>query len=226
VAWFAHFYTATGVIFAFLAALAIIDSDERSAFFWFFVATVVDSTDGWIARVARVRERTPGFIGERLDYIVDYLTFVFLPVLLLYQAGRLPEEWGFFVASVMLLSSALRFGFVNAKTEDHFFMGFPSYWNILAFYICAANTAPFFNGLLLIVFSALVFLPVGFVYPSRTPTLRPLTVVMCAAWGGVLLLLIFQLPEVSNSLLMFSLWFPTYYLVLSLVLYCKRRSSQ
>ena len=104
-AWFAHFYTASGVIFAFLAALAIIYSDERSAFFGLFVATVVDSTDGWISRAARVRERTPDFSGERLDYIVAYLTFVFLSTLLLYQAGQLPKGWGFFVASAKFLVS-------------------------------------------------------------------------------------------------------------------------
>jgi len=74
-------------------------------FFWLFVATVVDLTDDWIARAARIRERTSGFSGERLDYIIDYLTFVFLPTLLLYQAGQLPEGWGFFVTSAKFLVS-------------------------------------------------------------------------------------------------------------------------
>ena len=37
---------------------------------------------------------TPGFDGARLDDIVDYLTFVFVPVLLLYRAGHLPDGLG------------------------------------------------------------------------------------------------------------------------------------
>ena len=47
-----------------------------------------------LARLARVKEATPRFDGARLDDIVDYLTFVFVPVLLLYRAGELPAQWG------------------------------------------------------------------------------------------------------------------------------------
>ncbi len=223
--WVVHLYTASGVLFAFLAALAIIAGDDRRAFLWLFAATVVDSTDGWLARLAQVRVRLPGFSGERLDDIVDYVTFVFLPALLLYHAGRLPEGWALLAASAMLLSSAWGFSRVDAKTADHFFTGFPSYWNVVAFYLYAANTSPTFNGILLLVLSILVFVPIGYIYPSRTPVLRLLTVGMCAVWGGVLLLLIVQLPEVSRPMLVLSLWFPAYYLVLSLILHRRRRSS-
>ncbi len=51
-------------------------------------ATLVDATDGLLARKARVKERLPAFDGARLDDIVDYLTFVFLPVLFLYHVRR------------------------------------------------------------------------------------------------------------------------------------------
>ena len=87
----------------------------------------VDATDGLLARKARVKERLPAFDGARLDDVVDYLTFVFLPVLFLYRSGALPDGWGGAVASVVLLSSAYGFASANdAKTNDHFFTGFPS----------------------------------------------------------------------------------------------------
>ena len=34
-----------------------------------------------------------------------------------------------------LLASAYGFSQVNVKTDDGFFLGFPSYWNIVAYYL-------------------------------------------------------------------------------------------
>ena len=54
-----------------------------------FVATIVDATDGMLARRARVKEVLPDVDGARIDDIVDYMTFVFVPMLLLEAAGGL-----------------------------------------------------------------------------------------------------------------------------------------
>src|SRR5918994_7454299 len=98
--WAVHAYTASGAVMAFAGVLAVIDGRFRDAFLWMIAATIVDGTDGALARLARVKEFTPSFDGARLDDIVDYLTFVFLPILLLYQAGDLPAGWGVGVAAV------------------------------------------------------------------------------------------------------------------------------
>ncbi len=130
-AWGVHAYTSSGAIAAFAGTLAVIAGDYRAAFLWMVAATIVDATDGVLARLARVKEMVPGFDGARLDDIVDYLTYVFLPVLLLYHAGDLPRgAAGFLTAAAVLLSSAYGFASLDAKTEDYFFTGFPSYWNI------------------------------------------------------------------------------------------------
>ena len=134
-------------------------------------ATVVDATDGWLARTVRVKERLPAFDGARLDDIVDYLTFVFLPVLFLHESGALPAGWSGGIASVVLLSSAYGFAADDAKTSDHFFSGFPSYWNIVALYLHIAALPPAWNAVIVLVFCALVFWRIGYVYPSRTPVL-------------------------------------------------------
>src|SRR3982751_4491870 len=118
-AWLVHLYTATGVLAAFFGTLAAVDGRYRDSFLWMIAATLVDASDGVLARLAQVKEVLPGFDGARLDDIVDYLTFVFLPVLLLYYAGDLPAGWGGAVASVVLLSSAYGFGSTDAKTTDH-----------------------------------------------------------------------------------------------------------
>jgi phosphatidylcholine synthase len=221
-AWAVHAYTATGAVMAFLATLAVFDGAYRAAFLWFVAATLVDATDGVLARAARVKEATPGFDGARLDDIVDYLTFVFVPLLLLYRAGHLPEGWGLIVAAAVLLSSAYGFSSLDAKTTDHFFTGFPSYWNIVALYLHAFALAPAVNAAILLVLAVLVFVRIGYIYPSRTPALRRTTVVLGAIWAIAVLAIIVLLPDVPRWLLIGSLYFPVYYAVLSLVLHVRR----
>jgi phosphatidylcholine synthase len=223
-AWLVHLYTATGVLAAFFGTLAAVEGRYRDSFLWMIGATLVDASDGVLARLAQVKHVLPGFDGARLDDIVDYLTFVFLPVLLLYYAGDLPAGWGGGVASVVLLSSAYGFGSSDAKTSDHFFTGFPSYWNIVALYLHVAGLASMWNAAILIVLSALVFVRIGYVYPSRTPVLRGVTILGGLAWGALLLVIVMALPEKRTGLLALSLVYPAYYLVLSLALQLRRPS--
>jgi len=224
-AWLVHAYTATGALAAFFGTLAAIDGRYRDSFLWMIGATLVDASDGVFARRARVKEVLPGFDGARLDDIVDYLTFVFLPVLVLYCAGDLPSGWGGLVASVVLLSSAYGFGSTDAKTSDHFFTGFPSYWNIVALYLHAAGLGTTFNAVILIVLSGLVFVRIGYVYPSRTPVLRTFTILAGLAWGVLLLRVVMALPERRTGLLAASLAYPLYYLGLSLALQMRRPAA-
>jgi phosphatidylcholine synthase len=224
-AWLVHLYTASGAVIAFLCATAVVAGRYRAAFLWMVVATVVDATDGVLARYARVQERLPQFDGRRLDDIVDYLTYVFLPMLLLSQAGALPDGWGLAVASAVLLSSAYGFVSADAKTDDHFFTGFPSYWNIVALYVYAAGLSPSINALVLLALSAMVFWRIGYVYPTRTPVLRWLTLTLGAIWGLMIIAMILSLPQVSTGLLVASLFFPVYYAILSFVLHSARRES-
>ena len=222
-AWFTHVYTAFGAALAFLAVAAVVSGDIRTAFFWLAVAIVVDSSDGLLARTFRVRERLPDVNGSHLDDIVDYLTFVFVPSFLLYETGRLPAGWGLAVVFAVLVVSAIAFSKSDAKTSDHFFTGFPSYWNIVAFYLYALGIPVELNAAVLLVLCLLVFVRIGYVYPSRTPTLRSVTVVLGCAWGALVLYLLWQLPGVNRTLLVASLAFPVYYTVLSLALHVRRK---
>jgi phosphatidylcholine synthase len=221
-AWAVHGYTACGALLAFAMTIAVVHGRNRLAFLLMVVATVIDATDGVLARLARVKDTAPNFDGARLDDIVDYLTFVFVPALLLFQAGLLPSGWGAAVAAAILMSSAYGFSSTDAKTDDYFFTGFPSYWNIAALYLYAAHLSPVVNGIVLLVLSALVFVRIRYVYPSRTPVLRGLTIALCVIWSVLVVQMILMLPDVPEPLLLTSLFFPLYYLVLSLVLHGRR----
>jgi phosphatidylcholine synthase len=221
-AWAVHIYTAVGAVCGFGALVATSQQNYRLAFLWLVVATAVDASDGVLARAAHVKERTPGFDGARLDDIVDYLTYVVAPVFLLHSAGSLPADWGSGVAAAVLLSSAYGFASADAKADDYFFTGFPSYWNIVAVYLYAAGLPRPVNATILLVLSALVFVRIGYVYPSRTPVLRGLTTVLGLAWAVMVVAIIWMMPEVPRLLLFVSLYFPVYYMVLSLVLHRRR----
>ena len=221
-AWLVHLYTASGALAAFFGTLAVFDARYRDAFLLMALATLVDATDGVLARAAAVKRVLPEFDGARLDDIVDYLTFVFLPALLLHHSGALPQGWGAVVVCAMLLSSAYGFASTDAKTDDHFFTGFPSYWNIVALYLYAAHLPPAFNAIVVVVLSVLVFVRIGYVYPSRTPTLRTLTLALCIAWAVLMIAVIVTLPDVPGLLLLASLLFPAYYTILSLTLHARR----
>src|SRR4026209_2651296 len=134
-AWAVHGYTALGAVAGFAMTGAVFRAQYQAAFLLIVAATVVDGTDGLLGRWGRVKEFTLGFDGARLDDIVDYLTFVFIPALLLYRAGLRPPAAAWLVVAAMLLSGAYGFSSVDAKADDHFFTGFPSYWNIVALYL-------------------------------------------------------------------------------------------
>lgn len=221
-AWSVHFYTAFGSVAALQALRATVDGDVRAAFGWMAVALVIDSSDGVMARAARVKEVVPSYDGAKLDDIVDYLNYVVVPMFFAVQMRMIPSWCAAPVAALPLLASAYGFCTSAAKTADFFFTGFPSYWNIAIFYMYALGTPPWANALTLAVLAVLVFVPIGYLYPTRQPFLRPLTISLGVAWGLVLIVALARLPEPSGGLVLISLVFPIYYFVLSGYLHVRR----
>jgi phosphatidylcholine synthase len=217
--WIAHFYTATGTVWALLATAMTFAHNFRSAFIFLVVATFVDSTDGVLARAFKVKERLPHFDGALLDNIIDYMTYVFVPALIVWQANLVPVP--FPVCAAMLLSSAYGFANTAAKVEtgDHFFTGFPSYWNIVVAYLYILQLPQIANAAILVVLAILVFVPIRYIYPSRTKTLQIPTLILGAAWAALSTWMIFRLPATDGPWTALSLVFPAWYVGLSLWLH-------
>jgi phosphatidylcholine synthase len=212
-----HLYTASGAVLALLIVVAAINGDVVRALWLGLAALIIDSTDGLLARRFKVSEFLPRFDGARLDDIVDYMTYVLAPVLLLWSSGYLPEgSTGVMIAALPLLASSYQFCQLDAKTEDHFFRGFPSYWNIVAFYAIVFSLSPEAVGTILVVCSLLVFVPIRYVYPSRTVAFRKLTMTLTALWFVCYSAILFQMPDPDPGFLLFSLLYLVYYLSLSL----------
>jgi phosphatidylcholine synthase len=206
-AWLAHAYTALGLVRGG-------DDAFRLSFVLMAVATLVDSTDGWFARRVRVSERTPGFDGRRLDDLIDFQTYTCLPLLLVWRAGLLdphPAAW----LLVPLVASAYGFCQVEAKTEDHYFLGFPSYWNIVALYLYLLRLPGSWTLGVLVFFALLTFVPARYLYPSQPGPGNRFVIGFGAVWALAVLAIFWLWHEAPRALVVASLGFPTYYVIAS-----------
>ncbi|MCB0131615.1 MAG: CDP-alcohol phosphatidyltransferase family protein [Caldilineaceae bacterium] len=215
-AWLTHLFTASGAVWGLLSVIAITAGEWQLAFVWMAAAVFVDSFDGFIARRTRVKLVLPEFDGALLDNIIDYLNYVFVPAYFLYAAELLPPDLRLMVTSLILLSSAYQFSQTDAKTDDHFFKGFPSYWNIVVFYMVVMGTAQWLNAALMIFFCVMVFVPIKYIYPSRTTLFRRLTMGLGLLWGLLNLIVLIQFPNHAPWLVSLSLAYAIYYVLLSL----------
>jgi phosphatidylcholine synthase len=129
-----------------------------------------------------VSQNLPRFSGDRLDLVIDYVTYVFVPVLALLQAGYLEGSLGVLLASLILLSSLFHFSDTESKTDDHCFVGFPAIWNIVAFYAFAFGMPSWLCGALVFVCVVLTFVPMRWAHPLRTPLLFPVTLAAMGLW--------------------------------------------
>ena len=215
-----HLYTASGVLLALLATIEICDPapDPRVVFLLLAAAVLVDATDGPLARRWEVKRRLPAIDGRTIDDIVDYLTYTFVPLLLVWRMGWLPAPAVLWVAPALIASL---FGFANTGAKDEgggYFLGFPSYWNVVAFYAGFANRfyGPWVNAAALLLLALLTVLPVRFLYPNLAPAPWRVPLILGAlAWLGLILWLLVDYPAAPAGLVWLSLLYPAFYVGLS-----------
>jgi phosphatidylcholine synthase len=182
--WAIHALTASGAVLAFLAFLAVEGGQFRLALWWLAAALVVDGVDGPLARWAGVKERTPAIDGATLDLVVDYLTYVFVPAMLLYRAGLLPADWALAGVTAILLSSLYTFARTDMKTADNFFRGFPAVWNVVVFYLFVFRPDPVASAGVIALFAVLTFAPIHFIHPVRVTSFRPWLTILMPVWAA------------------------------------------
>lgn len=177
-----HLLTASGAALAVLAVLAIGDENWREAFFWLGVATVVDGIDGPLARRHRVRERLPQWDGAALDFVVDYVTYVFAPAIIVGQAFDMPPVLAATAAVIVGVSGALYFADTRMKQPDNSFRGFPAVWNMPVFVLYAFHPPAVVTVASVVALAVLTFVPVNFVHPLRVIRWRAPTLAVVAVW--------------------------------------------
>ena len=216
-----HAYTASGAVLAFLATAEICSPtpDPRLVFLLLTAAVLVDATDGTLARRWDIKRALPAIDGRKIDDLVDYLTYTFVPLVLVWRMGWVPEPGVLWIAPALVASL---FGFANAGAKDEtggFFLGFPSYWNVVAFYAGFFHRlyGPAVNAATIVLLALATVVPVRFLYPNLTPKPWRGTVLAGAVlWLGVMLALLPGYPRAPAWAVWLSLVYPAFYAALSL----------
>ncbi len=224
-AWLVHCYTAAGLVAA--AGMAVLiarggDESFRRAFMLMVAATAIDSTDGWLARKARVKEVLPEFDGRTLDDLTDFHTYTSMPLFLMWRAQILPGTLAW-VLLVPLLASAYGFSRANAKTADGFFLGFPSYWNVVAFYLYLLEPRVAISLAVIVAFALLTFVPARYLYITRGGPFSTPMLIAGAVWAALTFVLVVGPIDERKTLARISLIYPLSYLALSWLVAFRRR---
>lgn len=210
-AWLVHLYTASGGVIGAFALILAAEGSIRSAFLLLIVTILIDATDGLLARRVRVKEVVPDFDGAEMDNIIDVLTYVWIPVFIMASENLLPHRiW----IIVPIIAAMYAYGQVNMKTEDSFFLGFPSYWNIIALYMYWLKPDGLSAILMVTIPAFLTFVPTRYLYPSKNRVLWKTSWGSGFIWLGLIVYLLSQ-ENPDRTLILISLFYPVYYMVAS-----------
>jgi phosphatidylcholine synthase len=220
-AWSVHLFTATGAIWGLLSILAIQRGEYKLLLLWVIIAMAVDGFDGILARLFHTKTYATGMDGGLLDNIIDYLNYTVVGALIVIQARLVPDGLIFPTAALIALSSALQFSQTEAKTDsrtqEYYFRGFPSYWNFLALYLLVFGLNPWINLVIILVCVVLEFVPIKFIYPSRTTFYYRFNQGIVYAWGATALASIWMYPKIPAWLIWVNLAFVAVYMIMSLL---------
>lgn len=178
-----HVFTALGAALGLLALIFATGGHWAAMFLSLGLALIVDGLDGPMARRFKVAEVLPRWSGEGLDFVVDFITYVFVPAYAIAASGFLPEMLAIPLACVIVITGALYFADGNMKTDDNYFRGFPAVWNLVAFYVFLLEPEPWAAAAGVLALAVLTFVPVRFVHPLRVKRLRIVNIVLMAAWA-------------------------------------------
>jgi phosphatidylcholine synthase len=222
IAYLIHFYTASGIVLFFLSIIELTrpEVDVRLVFCYLFAGVFIDATDGPLARYCNVSENVPHVSGRLIDDIVDYVGFTFVPLVMVWRMGWVDCGGGLDIVFVSFAMISSLFGFANTSAKDDrgFFLGFPSYWNVYAFYagILFYHWGGWLPLALLVTLSVLTVLPVRFVYPNKAPgEVRFYVIGGGVIWSGYLLYLLPAYPHIEMHELIISLVYPLWYVFIS-----------
>lgn len=204
-------FTALGAALGLWAILLTYDGFYKEAIWALGAAVFVDAIDGSLARYVNIKENAPKIDGALMDNLIDFVTWTVAPLFWIYATMQVP----LWVLLICAIASAFGFSNTNAKTNDNFFLGFPSYWNIVVFYIYLLQLPVLFASVVLIIFAISTFLPIKFIYPTRTPYLKGLTLVLGVIYALQLLALMVLFDDSPMYLVYTSFIFPVYYFTLS-----------
>ncbi|MDR8393129.1 CDP-alcohol phosphatidyltransferase family protein [Aliifodinibius sp. S!AR15-10] len=213
-----HVLTAVGAALGLWSIILIYDGYYQHALWVLALSVFIDSIDGTLARAFDITKEAPKIDGALMDNIIDFVTWTIAPLFWAYAAMLIP----LWVVMICAICSILGFSNTRAKTSDDFFLGFPSYWNIVVLYLFLLDLPLTFSSAVLLLFAAATLIPVKFIYPTKTVHFKTLTILLGSLFFLQLLLLLYLFDESPPLLIYSSFLFPVYYFGLSFYLNVKK----
>ncbi len=189
-----HAYTAAGGLLAFAALVAVGRGQYERCLLLLAAAFAVDATDGTLARLVNVKRVLPLFDGEILDLVIDFLTFAFVPLALLWKTELLPRPMALWAAAI-LLAALFDFGKVHAHKHDGTYTGLIAVWNAYAFYVYALRPSQTAQAVTITIMIVLTIWPLPFVHIMRNPFLRRTNILASAIWLAMMSAVMLGVPR-------------------------------
>lgn len=238
-AWCVHLFTASGAVFGVLAILAATQAYSakmhdpsqyiyylKLSFFYIALTILIDAVDGTLARLVDIKKLAP-FDGALLDNIIDFMTYAIIPAVWVYVADVVPDGYKSICIALIVLAACYQFCQTDAKTEDHFFKGFPSYWNLAIFYLIYFELGAAMNIAIIVILFISSFVPIKYVYPSRmdnvsrSKAIRRTILALTMIWGATTIYSVYVWPSSNIVITAIIASYCIFYFALSL--YCTFR---
>jgi phosphatidylcholine synthase len=178
-----HIFTASGAALGLLALTAAVAGDWTLMFVWLGIALLVDGVDGTLARRYQVAERLPRWSGDSLDFVVDFVTYVFVPSYAIAAGGLLPGAIALPLGILIVTTGALYFADRRMKMSGNYFRGFPVLWNAAAFYLFLLQPPPWIAAAGVTCLLILTFVPFPFIHPIRVAKRRNVNIALLVLWS-------------------------------------------
>ena len=180
-----HIFTALGAGLALMAMLEAVRGHWPEMFGWLGLALIVDAVDGPLARRLNIAEVLPNWSGDTLDLVVDFTTYVFVPAYAIAASGFLVPHLAPLIGIAVVVSGALYFSDLRMKTGDNYFRGFPTLWNVAAFYLFLLRPSPWIASLAIALLVVATFLPIRVMHPVRVERFRRFNIALMLIGCGL-----------------------------------------
>jgi len=177
-----HAFTASGALVGMAALVAVLDGSARLAIIWLLVAQLIDGIDGPLARRLLPDEATTRFDGYVLDFeLVPH------------------DRYGMLVVAVMLLTSSLWFSRTDQMSDDGWFRGFPSAWNMVIPTLWLLSGSQLSSSIVIILLSVLTLTDIEFAHPVRARSWRVWNLISMTVWIWSVVAGVVTSPEVPMA---------------------------